>query len=243
MNISKIAAGEIYRIKQNSALQIFDYLQTHSTISSVLNDPNERKKNYKPKLICAVASVDAAVDLISNVDRMAKTASEEIDGWIKQKKPAIRYYSSVIQLEDPIVRLSIRIAEMARKLPYNEIIDHLIRTDAQLGENSYGPAEFNDTICFVHELKEAERKGLIDLESPDMVRLSRLSGCSYRLQAFSGGASIQKNVGDLCVLVYAVPANVQVAPIARRKIRSDAGQYTTIVSSRSWMLSRYSDNK
>ena len=81
----------------------------------------------------------------------------------------------------------------------------------------------------------------IDLNSPEIVRLSRSSGRSYRVQALTAGQeyAVQMNVRDLLVLVYAEPDQVRAVPAPKRKTREDKAYVDVVEEYGTWSLARY----
>ena len=235
-------AKEIVGVKTRSAKAVYEYIQKHGTVINVLCEPCSREKNYKAKLIVAADSVESAQKLIDGVDAMAAAASQEIAELSKtpRKKPAVRYYSSAVWLRNPAVRLSVRGAETVFKTPLNNVIN--ILNDAIVQKDDDGSnGEDATTLLFMLALEKAHNAGRIDLNSSEIVRLSRSSGRSYRVQALVAGQeyAVQYNVGDLLVLVYADPDQVMTVPAPKRKTRADKAYVSVIEEYGTWSLARY----
>lgn len=235
-------AKEIVGVKTRSAKAVYEYIQKHGTVINVLCEPCSREKNYKAKLIVAADSVESAQKLIDGVDAMAAAASQEIADLSKtpRKKPAVRYYSSAVWLRNPAVRLSVRGAETVFKTPLNNVIN--ILNDAIVQKDDDGSnGEDATTLLFMLALEKAHNAGRIDLNSSEIVRLSRSSGRSYRVQALVVGQeyAVQYNVGDLLVLVYDDPDQVMTVPAPKRKTRADKAYVSVIEEYGTWSLARY----
>ena len=235
-------AKEIVQVKTRSAKAVYEYIQNHSTVINVLCEPCSREKNYKAKLIVAADSVESARKLIDGVDAMAAAASQEIADLSKmpREKPSVRYRSSIVRLRYPAVRLSVRGAETVFKTPLNNVINILneaIVSKEDKGSNS----EDTTTLLFMLALEKAHNAGRIDLNSSEIVRLSRSSGRSYRVQALVAWQeyAVQFNVGDLLVLVYADPDQVITLPAPKRKTRADKAYVSVIEEYGTWSLARY----
>lgn len=237
-------AKEIVGVKTRSAKAVYEYIQNHSTVINVLCEPCSREKNYKAKLIVASDSTESAQKLIDGVDAMAAAASQEIAELSKtpRKKPAVRYYSSAVWLRNPAVRLSVRGAETVFKTPLNNVINILNDAIVQKDDDgSNGEGEDTTTLLFMLALEKAHNAGRIDLNSSEIVRLSRSSGRSYRVQALVAGQeyAVQYNVGDLLVLVYDDPDQVMTVPAPKRKTRADKAYVSVIEEYGTWSLARY----
>ena len=147
----------------------------------------------------------------------------------------IHYHSSVVQLMDPDVRLSVRYAETVFKTPLNKVIDVLESTITKSGIDD------GTTQLFIRKLNEGHDEGRIDLSSSEIVRLSRSSGRSCRVQALAADHeyAVQLNVGDLLVFVYEHPEEVRVMRAPKRKTRADKAELDVIDRFGTWTLARY----
>ena len=105
-------AQQIVLIKEKSAVDVFEYVKSHSEVAKVLNEPCSRWNNYKAKMIVAVESAESAQMLVAGVNAIAAAASKEILELHQStlEKPVIHYHSSVGQWMDPDVRLAERYA-------------------------------------------------------------------------------------------------------------------------------------
>ena len=126
------------------------------------------------------------------------------------------------------------------KTPLNNVINILneaIVSKEDKGSNS----EDTTTLLFMLALEKAHNAGRIDLNSSEIVRLSRSSGRSYRVQALVAWQeyAVQYNVGDLLVLVYADPDQVMTLPAPKRKTRADKADVSVIEEYGTWSLARY----
>ena len=97
------------------------------------------------------------------------------------------------------------------------------------------------TKLFIRKLNEGHNEGRIDLSSSEIVRLSRSSGRSCRVQALAADHeyAVQINVGDLLVFVYEHPEEVRVMRAPKRKTRADKAELDVIDRFGTWTLARY----
>ena len=199
-------AQQIVLIKEKSAVDVFEYVKSHSEVAEVLN---------------AIAA-DASKEIL---DLLQSTP----------EKSAIHYHSSVVQLMDPDVRLSVRHAETVIKTPLNKVTEVLESTITKSGIDD------GTTKLFIRKLNEEYDAGRIDLSSSEIVRLSRSSGRSCRVQALAADHeyAVQINVGDLLVFVYEHPEEVRVMRAPKRKTRADKAELDVIDRFGTWTLARY----
>lgn len=239
------------RIKSRCAIEVYEYLRAHSTLVRVLDDPCARARNYKSKTIVAVASMDEAQALVHAVDELAAGAATVLGGEAydyigRSSRPAISYHSRILKLEDPVVTLSIRDAETVYKIKMRDVFKTLNMEEDRAIDvvRPVVDPQILGTHVFWKLLKEEEAQGTIDMSSDEVVRLSRLSGDSYRIQAIvvECDYAIQVNVGDLVVLVYPQTDKVQVVPARQRKERSDRADLSLICEHATWRLHRYNNN-
>lgn len=241
------------KIKSRCAIEVYEYLRAHSTLVRVLEEPCARARNYKSKTIVAVASMDEAQALVHAVDKLAERAAKILSGETydyigrsRSSRPAISYHSRILNLEDPTVTLSIREAETVYKLKMCDIFKtlHMEEDRAIDVVRPVVDPQIVGTRVFWKLLKEEEAQGTIDMSSDEVVRLSRLSGDSYRIQAIvvERDYAIQANVGDLVVLAYPQTDKVQVVPARQRKERSDRADLSLICEHATWRLHRYNNN-
>ena len=230
-------AQQIVLIKEKSAVDVFEYVKSHSEVAEVLNEPCSRWNNYKAKMIVSVESAESARMLVEGVNAIAADASKEILNLLQstQEKSVIHYHSSVVQLMDPDVRLSVRHAETVIKTPLNKVVEALESTITKSGTDD------GTTQLFIRKLNEGYDAGRIDLSSSEIVRLSRSSGRSCRVQALAADHeyAVQLNVGDLLVFVYEHPEEVRVMRAPKRKTRADKAELDVIDRFGTWTLARY----
>ena len=230
-------AQQIVLIKEKSAVDVFEYVKSHSEVAEVLNEPCSRWNNYKAKMIVSVESAESARMLVEGVNAIAADASKEILDLLQStpEKSAIHYHSSVVQLMDPDVRLSVRHAETVIKTPLNKVVEALESTITKSGIDD------GTTKLFIRKLNEGHDEGRIDLSSSEIVRLSRSSGRSCRVQALAADHeyAVQLNVGDLLVFVYEHPEEVRVMRAPKRKTRADKAELDVIDRFGTWTLARY----
>lgn len=230
-------AQQIVLIKEKSAVDVFEYVKSHSEVAEVLNEPCSRWNNYKAKMIVSVESAESARMLVEGVNAIAADASKEILDLLQStpEKSAIHYHSSVVQLMDPDVRLSVRHAETVIKTPLNKVTEVLESTITKSGIDD------GTTKLFIRKLNEEYDAGRIDLSSSEIVRLSRSSGRSCRVQALAADHeyAVQLNVGDLLVFVYEHPEEVRVMRAPKRKTRADKAELDVIDRFGTWTLARY----
>ena len=230
-------AQQIVLIKEKSAVDVFEYVKSHSEVAEVLNEPCSRWNNYKAKMIVSVESAESARMLVEGVNAIAADASKEIRDLLQStpEKSAIHYHSSVVQLMDPDVRLSVRHAETVIKTPLNKVVEALESTITKSGIDD------GTTKLFIRKLNEEYDAGRIDLSSSEIVRLSRSSGRSCRAQALAADReyALQLNVGDLLVFVYEHPEEVRVMRAPKRKTRADKAELDVIDRFGTWTLARY----
>ena len=230
-------AQQIVLIKEKSAVDVFEYVKSHSEVAEVLNEPCSRWNNYKAKMIVSVESAESARMLVEGVNAIAADASQEILDLLQStpEKSAIHYHSSVVQLMDPDVRLSVRHAETVIKTPLNKVTEVLESTITKSGIDD------GTTKLFIRKLNEEYDAGRIDLSSSEIVRLSRSSGRSCRVQALAADHeyAVQLNVGDLLVFVYEHPEEVRVMRAPKRKTRADKAELDVIDRFGTWTLARY----
>ena len=230
-------AQQIVLIKEKSAVDVFEYVKSHSEVAEVLNEPCSRWNNYKAKMIVSVESAESARMLVEGVNAIAADASKEILDLLQStpEKSAIHYHSSVVQLMDPDVRLSVRHAETVIKTPLNKVVEALESTITKSGIDD------GTTKLFIRKLNEEYDAGRIDLSSSEIVRLSRSSGRSCRVQALAADHeyAVQLNVGDLLVFVYEHPEEVRVMRAPKRKTRADKAELDVIDRFGTWTLARY----
>lgn len=230
-------AQQIVLIKEKSAVDVFEYVKSHSEVAEVLNEPCSRWNNYKAKMIVSVESVESARMLVEGVNAIAADASKEILNLLQStlEKSVIHYHSSVVQLMDPDVRLSVRHAETVIKTPLNKVVEALESTITKSGIDD------GTTKLFIRKLNEEYDAGRIDLSSSEIVRLSRSSGRSCRVQALAADHeyAVQLNVGDLLVFVYEHPEEVRVMRAPKRKTRADKAELDVIDRFGTWTLARY----
>ena len=136
---------------------------------------------------------------------------------------------------DPDVRLSVRHAETVIKTPLNKVVEALESTITKSGIDD------GTTKLFIRKLNEEYDAGRIDLSSSEIVRLSRSSGRSCRVQALAADHeyAVQLNVGDLLVFVYEHPEEVRVMQAPKRKTRADKAELDVIDRFGTWTLARY----
>ena len=237
------SSGRIASIKERSAREIYKYVKEHSTVVKILDEPCSRGRNLKAKVIVAVETMEAAQTRIGGIDAMSAQASMKIakHPLASQKKPAIRYHSSVMRLRDPVVRLSVRDAETVYRTALNNVMNILYRSAVPDDDAYMIGADAATTVRFIRNLESNYEAGIIDLSSKEIVRLSRSSGRSCRVQALAAGRAyaVQVNVGDLLVLVYEHPGQVQVVPAPKRKRRTDTARFVIIEQCGTWTLGRY----
>ena len=230
-------AQQIVLIKEKSAVDVFEYVKSHSEVAEVLNEPCSRWNNYKAKMIVSVESAESARMLVEGVNAIAADASKEILDLLQStpENSVIHYYSSVVQLMDPDVRLSVRHAETVIKTPLNKVTEVLESTITKSGIDD------GTTKLFIRKLNEEYDAGRIDLSSSEIVRLSRSSGRSCRVQALAADHeyAVQLNVGDLLVFVYEHPEEVRVMRAPKRKTRADKAELDVIDRFGTWTLARY----
>ena len=230
-------AQQIVLIKEKSAVDVFEYVKSHSEVAEVLNEPCSRWNNYKAKMIVSVESAESARMLVEGVNAIAADASKEILDLLQStpEKSVIHYHSLVVQLMDPDVRLSVRHAETVIKTPLNKVTEVLESTITKSGIDD------GTTKLFIRKLNEGHDEGRIDLSSSEIVRLSRSSGRSCRVQAFAADHeyAVQINVGDLLVFVYEHPEEVRVMRAPKRKTRADKAELDVIDRFGTWTLARY----
>ena len=230
-------AQQIVLIKEKSAVDVFEYVKSHSEVAEVLNEPCSRWNNYKAKMIVSVESAESARMLVEGVNAIAADASKEILNLLQStpEKSVIHYHSSVVQLMDPDVRLSVRHAETVIKTPLNKVTEVLESTITKSGIDD------GTTKLFIRKLNEGHDEGRIDLSSSEIVRLSRSSGRSCRVQALAADHeyAVQLNVGDLLVFVYEHPEEVRVMRAPKRKTRADKAELDVIDRFGTWTLARY----
>lgn len=230
-------AQQIVLIKEKSAVDVFEYVKSHSEVAEVLNEPCSRWNNYKAKMIVSVESAESARMLVEGVNAIAADASKEILNLLQStlEKSVIHYHSSVVQLMDPDVRLSVRHAETVIKTPLNKVVEALESTITKSGIDD------GTTKLFIRKLNEEYDAGRIDLSSSEIVRLSRSSGRSCRVQALAADHeyAVQLNVGDLLVFVYEHPEEVRVMRAPKRKTRADKAELDVIDRFGTWTLARY----
>lgn len=230
-------AQQIVLIKEKSAVDVFEYVKSHSEVAEVLNEPCSRWNNYKAKMIVSVESAESARMLVEGVNAIAADASKEILNLLQStpEKSVIHYHSSVVQLMDPDVRLSVRHAETVIKTPLNKVVEALESTITKSGIDD------GTTKLFIRKLNEEYDAGRIDLSSSEIVRLSRSSGRSCRVQALAADHeyAVQLNVGDLLVFVYEHPEEVRVMRAPKRKTRADKAELGVIDRFGTWTLARY----
>jgi hypothetical protein len=230
-------AQQIVLIKEKSAVDVFEYVKSHSEVAEVLNEPCSRWNNYKAKMIVSVESAESARMLVEGVNAIAADASKEILNLLQStlEKSVIHYHSSVVQLMDPDVRLSVRHAETVIKTPLNKVVEALESTITKSGTDD------GTTQLFIRKLNEGYDAGRIDLSSSEIVRLSRSSGRSCRVQALAADHeyAVQLNVRDLLVFVYEHPEEVRVMRAPKRKTRADKAELDVIDRFGTWTLARY----
>lgn len=230
-------AQQIVLIKEKSAVDVFEYVKSHSEVAEVLNEPCSRWNNYKAKMIVSVESAESARMLVEGVNAIAADASKEILDLLQStpEKSVIHYHSLVVQLMDPDVRLSVRHAETVIKTPLNKVTEVLESTITKSGIDD------GTTKLFIRKLNEGHDEGRIDLSSSEIVRLSRSSGRSCRVQALAADHeyAVQINVGDLLVFVYEHPEEVRVIRAPKRKTRADKAELDVIDRFGTWTLARY----
>ena len=230
-------AQQIVLIKEKSAVDVFEYVKSHSEVAEVLNEPCSRWNNYKAKMIVSVESAESARMLVEGVNAIAADASKEILDLLQStpEKSVIHYHSLVVQLMDPDVRLSVRHAETVIKTPLNKVTEVLESTITKSGIDD------GTTKLFIRKLNEGHDEGRIDLSSSEIVRLSRSSGRSCRVQALAADHeyAVQINVGDLLVFVYEHPEEVRVMRAPKRKTRTDKAELDVIDRFGTWTLARY----
>lgn len=230
-------AQQIVLIKEKSAVDVFEYVKSHSEVAEVLNEPCSRWNNYKAKMIVSVESAESARMLVEGVNAIAADASKEILDLLQStpEKPVIHYHSLVVQLMDPDVRLSVRHAETVIKTPLNKVTEVLESTITKSGIDD------GTTKLFIRKLNEGHDEGRIDLSSSEIVRLSRSSGRSCRVQALAADHeyAVQLNIGDLLVFVYEHPEEVRVMRAPKRKTRADKAELDVIDRFGTWTLARY----
>ena len=230
-------AQQIVLIKEKSAVDVFEYVKSHSEVAEVLNEPCSRWNNYKAKMIVSVESAESARMLVEGVNAIAADASKEILDLLQStpEKSVIHYHSLVVQLMDPDVRLSVRHAETVIKTPLNKVTEVLESTITKSGIDD------GTTKLFIRKLNEGHDEGRIDLSSSEIVRLSRSSGRSCRVQALAADHeyAVQINVGDLLVFVYEHPEEVRVMRAPKRKTRADKAELNVIDRFGTWTLARY----
>ena len=230
-------AQQIVLIKEKSAVDVFEYVKSHSEVAEVLNEPCSRWNNYKAKMIVSVESAESARMLVEGVNAIAADASKEILDLLQStpEKSVIHYHSLVVQLMDPDVRLSVRHAETVIKTPLNKVTEVLESTITKSGIDD------GTTKLFIRKLNEGHDEGRIDLSSSEIVRLSRSSGRSCRVQALAADHeyAVQINVGDLLVFVYEHPEEVRVMRAPKRKTRADKAELDVIDRFGTWTLARY----
>ena len=230
-------AQQIVLIKEKSAVDVFEYVKSHSEVAEVLNEPCSRWNNYKAKMIVSVESAESARMLVEGVNAIAADASKEILDLLQStpEKSVIHYHSLVVQLMDPDVRLSVRHAETVIKTPLNKVTEVLESTITKSGIDD------GTTKLFIRKLNEGHDEGRIDLSSSEIVRLSRSSGRSCRVQALAADHeyAVQLNVGDLLVFVYEHPEEVRVMRAPKRKTRADKAELDVIDRFGTWTLARY----
>ena len=230
-------AQQIVLIKEKSAVDVFEYVKLHSEVAEVLNEPCSRWNNYKAKMIVSVESAESARMLVEGVNAIAADASKEILDLLQStpEKSVIHYHSLVVQLMDPDVRLSVRHAETVIKTPLNKVTEVLESTITKSGIDD------GTTKLFIRKLNEGHDEGRIDLSSSEIVRLSRSSGRSCRVQALAADHeyAVQINVGDLLVFVYEHPEEVRVMRAPKRKTRADKAELDVIDRFGTWTLARY----
>ena len=230
-------AQQIVLIKEKSAVDVFEYVKSHSEVAEVLNEPCSRWNNYKAKMIVSVESAESARMLVEGVNAIAADASKEILDLLQStlEKSVIHYHSLVVQLMDSDVRLSVRHAETVIKTPLNKVTEVLESTITKSGIDD------GTTKLFIRKLNEGHDEGRIDLSSSEIVRLSRSSGRSCRVQALAADHeyAVQLNVGDLLVFVYEHPEEVRVMRAPKRKTRADKAELDVIDRFGTWTLARY----
>ena len=230
-------AQQIVLIKEKSAVDVFEYVKSHSEVAEVLNEPCSRWNNYKAKMIVSVESAESARMLVEGVNAIAADASKEMRDLLQStpEKSVIHYHSLVVQLMDPDVRLSVRHAETVIKTPLNKVTEVLESTITKSGIDD------GTTQLFIRKLNEGHDEGRIDLSSSEIVRLSRSSGRSCRVQALAADHeyAVQINVGDLLVFVYEHPEEVRVMRAPKRKTRADKAELDVIDRFGTWTLARY----
>ena len=230
-------AQQIVLIKEKSAVDVFEYVKSHSEVAEVLNEPCSRWNNYKAKMIVSVESAESARMLVEGVNAIAADASKEILDLLQStlEKSVIHYHSLVVQLMDSDVRLSVRHAETVIKTPLNKVTEVLESTITKSGIDD------GTTKLFIRKLNEGHDEGRIDLSSSEIVRLSRSSGRSCRVQALAADHeyAVQINVGDLLVFVYEHPEEVRVMRAPKRKTRADKAELDVIDRFGTWTLARY----
>ena len=230
-------AQQIVLIKEKSAVDVFEYVKSHSEVAEVLNEPCSRWNNYKAKMIVSVESAESARMLVEGVNAIAADASKEILDLLQStlEKSVIHYHSLVVQLMDSDVRLSVRHAETVIKTPLNKVTEVLESTITKSGIDD------GTTKLFIRKLNEEYDAGRIDLSSSEIVRLSRSSGRSCRVQALAADHeyAVQINVGDLLVFVYEHPEEVRVMRAPKRKTRADKAELDVIDRFGTWTLARY----
>ena len=230
-------AQQIVLIKEKSAVDVFEYVKSHSEVAEVLNEPCSRWNNYKAKMIVSVESAESARMLVEGVNAIAADASKEILDLLQStpEKSAIHYHSSVVQLMDPDVRLSVRHAETVIKTPLNKVVEALESTITKSGIDD------GTTKLFIRKLNEEYDAGRIDLSSSEIVRLSRSPGRSCMGQALAADHeyAVQLNVRDLLVFVYEHPEEVRVMRAPKRKTRADKAELDVIDRFGTWTLARY----
>lgn len=230
-------AQQIVLIKEKSAVDVFEYVKSHSEVAEVLNEPCSRWNNYKAKMIVSVESAESARMLVEGVNAIAADASKEIRDLLQStpEKSVIHYHFLVVQLMDPDVRLSVRHAETVIKTPLNKVTEVLESTITKSGIDD------GTTKLFIRKLNEGHDEGRIDLSSSEIVRLSRSSGRSCRVQALAADHeyAVQLNVRDLLVFVYEHPEEVRVMRAPKRKTRADKAELDVIDRFGTWTLARY----
>ena len=98
MCMGESIAQQIVLIKEKSAVDVFEYVKSHSEVAEVLNEPCSRWNNYKAKMIVSVESAESARMLVEGVNAIAADASKEILDLLQStpEKSAIHYHSSVV---------------------------------------------------------------------------------------------------------------------------------------------------
>ncbi len=240
-------------IKDDSARYIYQsVLNTMSSIVMVLEGPCMRSNNRKAKVICAVKDMEHAEKVIRAVNERTEEDNLKINALAKRNNPAIRYSISVVNLMDPVVRISVKRAEKVYRVEQCMLMQKLGISDKEFAidkslENPDASKEQDEKAEYHHFLelvRERADTGEIDLKSIDSVRIACKTGTSYRIQAYvEPGKTMQQNVGDICILVYPDPELVKVISAPRRRTRSDAYLYDPIVETENWSLSRYLNDR